>query len=225
MHLITRAEFADFASLNGAKVNVGPAGSGTAITAAAIFDATGLTLLPTRYSHRDALHHLKTGQIDAMIYVGGKPVPFLQHLDPADGLKLMQIPFAASLSSHYRPGQIDYKNYRGLLPVDGVVETVSVGTAIVAFNWPDKSNGYDRLRKFSQALFNNIAELQTKPHHNKWQSVNLAAALPGWQRHPAAELNLDKSASSGKSESEQIDRLRATFKAALHKLPKTMAAQ
>ena len=218
-HLIARSELRDIASLNGKRVNVGPAGSGTAITAAAIFEAAGLSVTPTRHPHQAALHLIKTGQIDAMVYVGGKPVPFLQHLDPADGLKLLQVPFSAALPSHYRPGQIDHRDYRGLMPVNGTIETVSVGAAIVAFNWPSKSRGYDRLKRFSEVLFGNIAALQTKPRHDKWQSVNLAAVLPGWQRHAAAQQGLEQTASTKSAGGDEIERLRASFKAVLHTRP------
>lgn len=218
-HLIGRSEQADIASLDGKRVNVGPAGSGTAITAAAIFEAAGLKVVVTRHAHQAALHLLKTGQIDAMVYVGGKPVPFLQHLDPADGLKLLQVPFAAALPDHYRPGQIDRRDYRGLMPVNGSIETVSVGAAIVAFNWPDRSNGFNRLKRFSETLFGNIAALQAKPRHDKWQSVNLAAALPGWQRHAAAQQGLEQTASTKRTGGDEIDRLRASFKAVLNTRP------
>ncbi len=225
VHLIARSDQSNIASLNGRRVNIGPAGSGTAITAAAIFGAAGLQITATTFDHHEALHLIKTGQIDAMIYVGGKPVPFLQNLDPADGLKLLSVPFMTSLQNHYRPGDFQHRDYRGLLPEGKAIETVTVGTAIVAFNWPRRSKGYERLERFAQALFGNIAELRKKPRHDKWRAVNLAAALPGWQRHGAAQGSLVQTQGAGGGGDEQIDRLRASFKAILHSLPVAEAAK
>ncbi|MGI9465294.1 MAG: TAXI family TRAP transporter solute-binding subunit, partial [Aestuariivirgaceae bacterium] len=219
VHLIARSDQPDIASLRGRRVNVGPAGSGTAITAAAIFEAAGLQITATTFEHGEALHLIKTGQIDAMVYVGGKPVPFLQNLDPADGLKLLSVPFMTSLQKHYRPGDFQHREYRGLLPADKSIETVSVGTAIVAFNWPQRSKGYSRLERFTETLFGSIAELRKKPRHDKWRAVNLAAALPGWQRHGAAQGSVLQAQGASGGGDEQIDRLRATFKAVLHSLP------
>ncbi len=220
VHLIARSDQGDVASLNGRRVNIGPPGSGTAITAAAVFEAAGLQFSPTTFGHREALHLIKTGRIDAMVYIGGKPVPFLQHLDPADGLRLMPVPFTASLQRHYRPGGFQHRDYRGLLPVGKAIETVSVGTAIVAFNWPKPSQGYDRLELLAQTLFGNIAELRKRPRHDKWRTVNLAAVLPGWQRHRTAEGALARAGGTASDDGdEQIDRLRASFKTILHAQP------
>ena len=38
-----------------------------------------------------------------------------------------------------------------------------------------------------EALFSHFSELQKSPRHPKWQEVDLAKELPGWQRFPAAQ--------------------------------------
>ena len=224
VHLIARAEQTSLVSLNGKRVNIGPVGSGAAIAASAIFDAAGVSVSTTRHDHRSAIHLIKTGHIDAMVYIGGKPVPLLQQLDPADGLKLLAIPYDTSMIKQYAPSQIGKRDYHGLITGDDVVETISVGTALVAFNWPTKSRGYERLSKLSQLLFNNITRLQEKPRHEKWRNVNFAAALPGWQRHGAAQRGLETISASSVGD-RQTEQLRASFKAVLNSLPETASAQ
>jgi TRAP-type uncharacterized transport system substrate-binding protein len=224
VHLIGRAELPDFASLKDKRVNIGPAGSGAAVTAAALFEAAGMTIMPTRYDHRTSLHLLKTGQIDAMLYVGGKPVPFLERIDAADGLKLVAVPFMTSMAQHYVPSHIVKRDYGGLLGTQDAVETVSVGSALVVFNWPEDSRGYKRLDKLSDLLFANMSKLQEKPRHDKWRTVNLAAALPGWQRHAVAQRGLTQSSAESTGD-EQIEKLRTAFKAILNEMPETASAQ
>jgi len=41
--------------------------------------------------------------------------------------------------------------------------------------------------KFVEGLFSHFADLQKPPRHPKWQEVDLAKELPGWQRFPAAQ--------------------------------------
>ncbi len=57
---------------------------------------------------------------------------------------------------------------------------------LIAFNWPKDGDRYEKIEKFVEAFFPQLAKLQAPPHHAKWREVNLAATLPGWTRFAAA---------------------------------------
>jgi uncharacterized protein len=48
---------------------------------------------------------------------------------------------------------------------------------------------------FIDALFTNFQGLLAPGHHAKWREVNIAAEIPGWTRHPAAQQWLQRNAS------------------------------
>ncbi len=210
VHLIAREEFSDVAALDGRRVNVGPAGAGLAITAQAVFDAAGVAVVATTHQHRDAVHLIKTGQIDAMFYVGGKPVPMFEHFDPADGLKLLTVPYSSGLDGHYRPGEIHQREYPGLMHSTKVIETISVGTVLVGYNWPDGSEGHQRAALFAGALVGSLQGLAVDLRHSKWRSVNLAAVEPGWTRHAAMVPHLGANVKTA-DHSPKLERLRESF--------------
>jgi uncharacterized protein len=92
----------------------------------------------------------------------------------------------------YYPAVIEAKDYPGLVPEGRTVETIAVGAVLVAYNWPNNSVRHKRLEAFVQAFFDKIEQFKQAPRHPKWQEVNLAADVPGWQRFaPAARILRD----------------------------------
>ena len=78
VHVLGRREIRDFDDLAGARVAIGPEGSGTYLTARLLFKLAEVVpgeIVPI--DGREALGQLKAGGIDAMIYVGGYPLGFL----------------------------------------------------------------------------------------------------------------------------------------------------
>ena len=74
------------------------------------------------------------------------------------------------------------------------MSTIAVPTALVAFNWPAKSNRYQRVARFVDILFSRIDRLQAPGFDPKWKSINLAATVPGLDRFAAAQEWLDRQA-------------------------------
>jgi hypothetical protein len=74
------------------------------------------------------------------------------------------------------------------------VPTIAVPTALVAFNWPTKTNRYQRVARFVDVLFSRIDRLQAPGFDPKWKSINLAATVPGLSRFAAAQEWLDRQA-------------------------------
>src|SRR4029453_14176188 len=86
----------------------------------------------------------------------------------------------------YYPAALQASDYPGLVADGQSVETIAVGAVLVAYNWPEKTVRHKRLETFVQTFFDKIGEFKKAPRHPKWQEVNLAADVPGWQRFAPA---------------------------------------
>jgi uncharacterized protein len=136
----------------------------------------------------EALDKLKTGEIAAVVRATASPMQDMaSKFDPAFH-KLVPIPFDDSLIEAYLPGELTHKHYPTIVPDGQSVETVAIGVVLAAYAWRPGTDRYRRLAKFVDAFFSRIDKLLAdKNRHPKWDDVNLAAKLPGWQRFPAAE--------------------------------------
>ncbi len=91
------------------------------------------------------------------------------------------------MQTDYLPATLTSEDYPGLIAAGQKVETVAVGAALIAFNWPKGTDRYRRIQKFVDNFFPKLAEFQKAPRHPKWREANLAAVLPGWTRFAGAD--------------------------------------
>ena len=99
-------------------------------------------------------------------------------------------------------------DYPELVSKDAPVKTVAVGTVLVAYNWPAKSERYQRVNGFVQAFFANLKEI--KARRPKWQDFDISDSVSGWTRFPAAEEWLKKTATARSAESGSDSRQATT---------------
>ena len=105
----------------------------------------------------------------------------------SDNLHLVEIPFNRTLENIYIQGQLEQALYPNLIDTGQSVQTVAVDSVLITNNWQPASDRYRRVARFVEGLFSHFADLQKPPRHPKWQEVDLAKELPGWQRFPAAQ--------------------------------------
>jgi TRAP transporter TAXI family solute receptor len=191
MHVLARAEVSDIRALDGKTVNMGPEGNGAEITARAVFSALGITVREAHLDQADAVAKLKAGDIDAMVVVAGKPAPILAHIDASSGLKFLSVPYAKGLEDNYYPATLTQADYPQLISDGTRVDTVAVCAVLVSFNWDKDSPRTRKLDRFVNGFFSNFDAFLTPPRHPKWQQVNFAATLEGWQRSPLAQAWID----------------------------------
>ena len=203
VHLIARTDVADIGALAGKPVNFGEIGSGTAVTARQIFDAIGVKVQEVNFAERDALAKLKSGEIAAMLTVGGKPAQALDRMDKNDGLKLLAIPYAKDLEDSFYPGTLAHADYPQLLAEGESLDTVAVCAVLVSFNLTGDAARTRKLAKFTDRFFSNFDALLEPPRHPKWREVNFAATLEGWRRAPAAQAWIDRAKTMVDSASRQ----------------------
>jgi hypothetical protein len=58
----------------------------------------------------------------------------------------------ASLRIYYLPAALEPREYPNLIKQGARVSTIAVPTVLVAFNWPAKTNRYQRLERFVRLL-------------------------------------------------------------------------
>ena len=196
VHILGRQEIGSAADLSGKRVAVDVRGSGTALTASVLFDALGITPILVNDDPETALAKLKRGELDALIYVTGKPARLFA--DAGAGLHFLPIPLTPALLQTYLPTRLAHADYPALVPEEDPVETVAVGAVMAVYNWPAGTERNARVTRFVDAFFDRLPDLQGPGRHPKWRHVSLTAQVPGWNRFRAAQLWLQRRADAAK---------------------------
>lgn len=190
IHIVARQAVRNFADLEGRTVAVAPADTAEGRTAAKLFERAGLHPHLVEMDHAAALSRLGRGEIDAAVFVGGKPVPAIAEM-PVAGLRLVSIPYKGKLQDFYYPATIAKADYPNLVTRESGVDTVAIGTVLVALDAKPGSPRYKKLTQFTDTFFSRFSALRDGAHHPKWREVNLAADVPGWRRFQPAQKWLD----------------------------------
>lgn len=197
VHVIARSEIKTFSDLAGKKVNTDVVGSGSAMTADVLLQGTGISAQVSHMKQADAVRALENGEIDAIIHVGGAPIPLFATLPEGD-LHFLDVPLRGDLAETYLPDDITHTEYPNLIKAgDPPVKTLAIGDVMAVFGWDPNNPRYHSVAKFVDALFDRFGELQQPPRHPKWREVNLGASAPGWTRFPEAQVRLDQIANPG----------------------------
>jgi TRAP transporter TAXI family solute receptor len=199
VHIIANREITDIRQLEGKKVNIDKAGSGTNLTSRLIFEKLGLKPEMTTFDQASSYAKLKTGEIQAAVYVAGRPVRAIAEFQTDGRFHLLSIPFEGEIAESYFPARFANADYPQLVEKDKAVETLAVGSLLAVFNWPENSDRYNRVKRFVNAFFSRFDEFLQPGRHPKWKEVNLAADVPGWERVRPAQDWLDRAATASKS--------------------------
>ncbi|MEM7168957.1 MAG: TAXI family TRAP transporter solute-binding subunit [Pseudomonadota bacterium] len=187
VHLLTRTDINNVSELAGKKVNFGTQGSGTFMTAGIVFESLDIDVEVTTDSELIALDKLRNGEIDGLVFVGGKPLNLLSQIGSDEGLQLVSI-LPDAVEGAYIGSVLTSDDYPNLIAAGGEVPTVAVGAVMAAYNWDPESDRYRKVKGFVDRFFDNIETLKEAPYHPKWQEVDLQEDLPGWNRFgPAAD--------------------------------------
>ena len=188
LHVLAGPDIQSIDDLRGKKINFGLRDSGTYTTATTIFKALGVEPDVTNLPQPIALDRLRRGEISGLVYVATKPSRLFQDIRPDENLHFL--PITGNLPPNYTAVTMTSDDYPELVSEDAPVETVAVGTVLVAYNWPTKSERYQRVNGFVQAFFANLKEI--KARRPKWKDFDVTASVSGWTRFPAAEEWLKK---------------------------------
>jgi uncharacterized protein len=202
VHIIASRDITDIRQLDGKKVNIDKAGSGTNLTSRLIFEKLGVKPDVTTYDQASSYERLRSGEIQAAVYVAGRPVRAIAEFQSEGRFHLLPIPFEGEIAEAYFPARFSNTDYPRLVDEAKPVETLAVGSLLAVFNWPENSDRYNRVRRFVDAFFSRFDEFLQPGRHPKWKEVNLSADVPGWERMRPAQEWLDR-ATSAKATPEQ----------------------
>ncbi|MBI1209441.1 MAG: TAXI family TRAP transporter solute-binding subunit [Azospirillum sp.] len=187
-HILAGPGINSIRDLNQKKVNVGPSGGGTLLTAGQVFKTLRIEPEYTYLPNSTALEALKMGDIDALAYVVGKPSSFFREIGSASGLHFISVPLEGGLRDNYVGSTLSHADYENLIPQNNEIRTIAVSAVMAAYNHREGSERYNKVRNFVEEFFTKLPLLQAGGgYHDKWKDVRIAAQVPNWTRvRPAA---------------------------------------
>lgn len=198
IYFVTRADspLTSIHQMKDKKINVGPVGSGTALSATTLYRMMFDQVLPdanaSYLSNEEALLKL-TGDksIDVVVIVAGQPAKLFADMKPEARqlIKLLRLddkaPETLRATKTYFPAIIRHTNYPSWLTED--VPTLTVKAFLVTYDY-NLQMTQTYLNSFAQSFCMNFDNLQSYGHP-KWKQVTLE--LPplgkGWAYYPPME--------------------------------------
>ncbi len=202
-HVLANMNYKCINDLGGRRVNFGLKNSGTAMTAEVVFNAHKVKVERFFFDQKTANEMLKRGELDAVVYVAGKPSRGFENITFKNRVHFLDVTFVDALQENYLPASLTNKDYPDLVAPKEYVETISVGAVMAVYNWKKNSTRHRKVSKFIDAFFSNFKKFQQFPRHPKWKEVNLNSTVPGWKRFSAAKSWLANNKSKRKKNSRQ----------------------
>ena len=192
VYIYARDDIKSLQDLQGQKVGVGSAGVAAAHTGPLIFRRLGINIDPVPVGGPVALEKLHKGEIAAMVYVAAKPGELFKGMKTDPGYHFVPVPYTKQFWDFYYPTTIKAEDYPAMLAPGTSIDTISVPSVLAVYNWKPGSERGERVNRFVDTLFNNLARLQQPPFHPGWKDINLGAEVPGWQRYPYVDVLLER---------------------------------
>lgn len=164
IHVLARdRNISAFYHLEKKRVSVGPQNSGSALTAELLFRVYDIDVQRFQYSPKGALERLEKGELDAMVFVGGAPVPFFEKLDKP--FHFVRLPRNDALGQIYQRKTLGKELYPW---VDSGTETYAVHSVIVGLDRKDEKY-IETLQRLILSVLNHKEELESQGHP-KWKN-------------------------------------------------------
>lgn len=186
-HILARGDIETVDDLRGKDVNFGAPSSGTHMTASLIFEQLGVAVNVKSDDSAIAMNKLQNGEIDAMVWVVGKPVSAVKDLPWDASLRFVPVP-SERVDGAYVPATLGADDYPNLIENGQSVETVAVAAVMATYAWPTSHPRRQRIETFVRKLHTNFDRMLEKPFHAKWAEVSLRTAVPGWTRFSVSGL-------------------------------------
>ena len=156
VYLVARPGINGLGDLTGKRIDIGPAGSGTTVTALVLLHLAGVEPRElVNFETGDAIAALRKGRIDAFFRVISTPAAYLtEGISASHGFVLVPVrlnpkPVDAPLAQHYTPTVIPAHSYPWL---DHPVDTVRVRSTVVTAGLPPGSPACDAIGRLAKIL-------------------------------------------------------------------------
>jgi hypothetical protein len=172
IHILTnKKDIQTFYNLEGKRVSVGPPGGGTAVTAAVLFNVYDIKATVSEEPFEEAVKKMEQGSLDAVIFVGGAPVPFIGKL--TGKFSFVRLPSNPVLEQIYLRTSLGKQLY-GWAGAD--TETYAVPAAMMGLDKRDEKY-VTQVQQLVLTILNNREFLEAKGHP-KWKSSIIRTYFP-----------------------------------------------
>lgn len=187
LYLAAQGQIVTIGDLSGKTVGLIRAANGNGLTARIVLEKSGLELGEGENQVKivelpEDAPASAMSSIDA-VFVLENDLPALGGLLSTSGpFHLIPIPFNEALSAIYRPAKI------AAHPAEQDIETIAVDSLLATYDWHPRHGRYANVKSFIDALFTSLPQLRDQYPGSIWQSMDVHAEIPGWQRFQYAEL-------------------------------------
>lgn len=187
LHILAPRGITEIGQLEGRKVNIDRAGTGTHLTARLIFQILGIKPEFTTDDQQTAQQRLLSGEIQAAVLLASSPSSEVLAFPSEGQFHLLSLP-TGSLAPDYLPARFTSDDYPHLLEAEDQVATAAVSRVLAVRNRSEGSPRYRRLVRLAQAIDAHSHELDRLGHPPRWKDIR-EAGVPGWVRFkPAQDL-------------------------------------
>lgn len=169
--LSNKSDIQTFYHLEGKRVSVGTQGGGSALSAAVLFSVYDINPTISFDSFEDAAKKVEEGTLDAVIFVGGAPVPFIDKL--AGKLHLVRLPANPTLEQIYVRTRLGKAQYNW---AQADTETYAVPASIMGVDLRDEKY-VGQMQQLVLSILNGREYLE-KNGHAKWKSAIIQSYFP-----------------------------------------------
>ena len=180
--VVARKDIAGVNSLEDMRIATGPANSDEFVAAELIFDALGTKFERVPTTGKNSVAALLDGRIDAAVFVGAPSYRLLNSIKANSGLHILSLSLPESLAETYSPAILESSDFPNLISKDTAVETVAAALILAVFDWPERSERFNKMKKFNKALLSTYLATRTAE-----QSTNFSATVPGWKQYLTAK--------------------------------------
>lgn len=169
--LSNKKDIQSFYNLEGKRLSVGQQGGGTALTAAVLLTIYDIKSTVSFEDFDEAVKKMAQGALDAVMFVGGAPVPFIGKLD--DKFHFVRLPASPVLEQIYLRTQIGKTLYNW---AGADTETYAVPSVIMGLDNRDEKYATQMQQLVLSIL--NSSEYLNANGHPKWRSSIIRTYFP-----------------------------------------------
>jgi len=178
IHVLTNnSAINSFLQLQGKRVSFGPKNGGSALTGEVLLETYGMKVEKSYPDPKDALEALRKKLLDAMIFVGGAPVPLFKNL--GSDFRFVDLPRDNSLETTYDRKTLDRTLYDWTIPT----ETYTVYSVLMGRDTKDQLY-IQNIQRLILSVLSNQDQLKASGHE-KWKSSGINNPLKYYGYGPA----------------------------------------